>query len=99
VPSQRWPDWGKSGQRDEGTATAAPARAVEVGGLWLSRVTVTNAAFSAFVTATGDTTVAERPLDPAGFPGAPAENLRPGSMVVVPAPGPVDLRHLSQWSR
>jgi formylglycine-generating enzyme len=41
--------------------------------------------------------VAERPLDPADFPGAPAENLVPGSMVFTPTPGPVDLRHLSQW--
>ncbi len=68
-----------------------------MGGLWLPRVTVTNAAFSAFVTATGDTTVAERPLDPAGFPGAPAENLcrfdggRAGAAyrcAAGPAPGP-----------
>ena len=42
-------------------------------------------------------TVAERPLDPADFPGAPAENLVPGSLVFTMTPGPVDLRHLSQW--
>ena len=42
-------------------------------------------------------TVAERPLDPAEFPGAPAENLQPGSMVFPRTRGPVDLRHLSQW--
>ena len=58
---------------------------------------MTNAAFSAFVTATGYLTVAERPLDPADFPGAPPQNLVPGSLVFVPTPGPVDLRHLSQW--
>ena len=34
-----------------------------------------------FVAATGYVTVAERPLDPAAFPGAPAENLVPGSLV------------------
>ena len=56
----------------------APARQVEVG-LWVSRTTVTNAAFALFVAATGYRTVAERPLDPADFPGAPAENYaRPG---------------------
>jgi formylglycine-generating enzyme required for sulfatase activity len=75
----------------------APARDVAVGGLWLSATTVTNAAFAVFVAATGYVTVAERPLDPAQFPGAPPENLVPGSMVFVPTPGPVDLRHLSQW--
>ena len=47
--------------------------------------------------ATGYVTVAERPLDPALFPGAPAENLVPGSLVFTGTPGPVDLRHLSQW--
>jgi formylglycine-generating enzyme required for sulfatase activity len=74
-----------------------PARDVAVDGLWVSRTTVTNAAYAEFVAATGYTTVAERPLDPADFPGAPAENLVPGSMVFVGTPGPVDLRHLSQW--
>jgi sulfatase modifying factor 1 len=82
---------------DEHYPEEAPARNVEVGGLWVCRTTVTNAAFAAFVTATGYRTVAERPLDPAEFPGAPAENLVPGSMVFVGTPGPVDLRHLSQW--
>ncbi|MEU7862687.1 SUMF1/EgtB/PvdO family nonheme iron enzyme [Nonomuraea sp. NPDC049141] len=52
-----------------------------------------------FVAATGYVTVAERPLDPADFPGAPPENLVPGSMVFVPTRGPVDLRHLSLWWR
>ena len=36
---------------------------------------VTNAQFAAFVARHGYVTVAERPLDPADFPGAPAENL------------------------
>jgi sulfatase modifying factor 1 len=76
-----------------------PTRDVEVGGLWLSRTPVTNAAFAAFVEATGYVTVAERALDPAEFPGAPPENLVAGSMVFVPPPGPVDLRHLSRWWR
>ena len=75
----------------------APAREVEIDGFWLARTTVTNAAFTAFVDATGYVTVAEQPLDPADFPGAPAENLVPGSMVFTRTQGPVDLRHLSQW--
>jgi formylglycine-generating enzyme required for sulfatase activity len=75
----------------------APAREVEVADVWLAPTPVTNAAFGTFVAATGYVTVAERPLDPADFPGAPVENLVPGSMVFTGTPGPVDLRHLSQW--
>jgi formylglycine-generating enzyme len=74
-----------------------PARDVRVDGFSIDRHQVTNEAFAAFVEATGYTTVAERPLDPADFPGAPAENLVPGSLVFTGTPGPVDLRHLSQW--
>jgi formylglycine-generating enzyme required for sulfatase activity len=75
----------------------APAHRVWVDGFWIAVDPVTNAEFASFVTATGYVTVAERPLDPADFPGAPAENLVPGSLVFTPTPGPVDLRHLSQW--
>ena len=75
----------------------APARDVEVSGFWMSRTTVTNADFAGFVAETGYVTVAERPLDASEFPGAPAENLVPGSMVFTGTHGPVDLRHLSQW--
>jgi formylglycine-generating enzyme required for sulfatase activity len=74
-----------------------PARDVEVGDVWIARTTVTNAQYAAFVDATDYVTVAERPLDPADFPGAPVETLVPGSMVFTGTPGPVDLRHLSQW--
>ena len=49
---------------------------------------VTTAQYAAFVRDTGYVTVAERPLDPADFPGAPAENLQPGSMVFTPTAGP-----------
>jgi formylglycine-generating enzyme required for sulfatase activity len=75
----------------------APAHLVRVDAVAVDRTQVTNARFAAFVEATGYRTVAERPLDPADFPGAPTENLVPGSMVFTPTPGPVDLRHLSQW--
>ena len=70
---------------------------VAVDGFWIDRYQVTNRQFAEFVAATGYVTVAERPLDPADFPGAPAENLVPGSMVFTMTAGPVDLRHLSQW--
>lgn len=75
----------------------APVHRVTIDGLWMQRAPVTNAQFTEFVAATGWVTVAERPLDPADFPGAPAENLVPGSMVFTPTRGPVDLRHISQW--
>jgi sulfatase modifying factor 1 len=75
----------------------APVHDVHVDGFWIDSVPVTNEAFAAFVTATGYVTVAERPLDPAQFPGAPPENLVPGSLVFTGTAGPVDLRHLSQW--
>jgi formylglycine-generating enzyme required for sulfatase activity len=78
-------------------AEEAPAHPVTVGGFWIDRYAVTNRDFAAFVAATGYVTVAERPLDPADFPGAPAENLVPGSLVFTRTAGPVDLRHLSQW--
>ena len=75
----------------------APVHRVSVDGFWIDRLQTTNAQFAAFVEDTGYVTVAERPLDPADFPGAPPENLVPGSLVFTMTPGPVDLRHLSQW--
>ncbi len=77
----------------------APSHRIAVDGFWMQRHQVTNEQFRAFVDATGYLTVAERPLDPADFPGAPVENLQPGSMVFTPTHGPVDLRDLSQWWR
>lgn len=75
----------------------APVHRVQVDEFWIDRVQVTNRSFAVFVGETGHVTVAERPLDPAAFPGAPPENLVPGSLVFTTTPGPVDLRHLSQW--
>jgi formylglycine-generating enzyme len=74
-----------------------PARAVSVDEFWIHAHQVTNAEFTEFVNATGYVTVAERPLDPADYPDAPAENLQPGSMVFHRTQGPVDLRHMNQW--
>lgn len=75
----------------------APAHQVRVEGFWISPTVVTNREFAIFTRATGYKTVAERPLNPDDFPGAPSENLVPGSMVFTGTSGPVDLRHLSQW--
>jgi formylglycine-generating enzyme len=75
----------------------APAHRVAVDGFWIDRFETTNREFAEFVGETGYVTVAERPLDPADFPGAPPENLVPGSLVFTTTPGPVDLRHIEQW--
>jgi formylglycine-generating enzyme len=74
-----------------------PTRRVAVEGFWIDRFQVTNRRYAAFVDDTSHVTVAERPLDPADFPGAPAENLVPGSLVFTRTRGPVDLRHIDQW--
>jgi formylglycine-generating enzyme required for sulfatase activity len=74
-----------------------PVHSVFVDAFLIDVHPVTNEEYAEFVDATGYSTIAERPLDPADFPGAPVENLVPGSMVFVPTDGPVDLRHLSQW--
>ena len=74
-----------------------PVHPARVEGFWIDRFQVTNRQFAAFVEATAYVTVAERPLDPADFPGAPRENLLPGSLVFTRTDGPVDLRHLSSW--
>ncbi|MEO1061427.1 MAG: formylglycine-generating enzyme family protein [Actinomycetota bacterium] len=75
----------------------APAHRVSVDAFSMRATAVTNDDFATFVDETGYVTVAERPLDPADFPGAPPENLVAGSLVFTMTPGPVDLRHLSQW--
>jgi formylglycine-generating enzyme len=74
-----------------------PVRLAEVGAFSIDHCQTTNSEFAAFVEASGYVTLAERPLDPADYPGAPPENLAPGSLVFTMTAGPVDLRHLSQW--
>ena len=78
-------------------AEEAPAHRVTVDGFRIDRHQVTNREFARFARETGYVTVAERPLDPAQYPGAPAENLVPGSLVFTRTRGPVDLRHLNLW--
>jgi formylglycine-generating enzyme required for sulfatase activity len=76
-----------------------PVRAVRVGGFWIDRYPVTNEQFGRFVAATGYVTAAERPPDPALYPGAPPEILVAGSMVFAPTAGPVDLHGPATWWR
>lgn len=82
---------------DEHYPEERPAHEVSVDGFWMQANQVTNREFREFVADTGYVTVAERPLDPAQYPNAPAENLVPGSLVFHRTAGPVDLRHLNLW--
>ncbi len=74
-----------------------PVHQVTVDGFWIDKYQVTNTQFARFVDETGYVTVAERPPDPEDFPGAPAENLVPGSLVFHKTSSPVDLRYYEQW--
>jgi sulfatase modifying factor 1 len=74
-----------------------PVREVRVDGFWIDRHPVTYDQFSRFVAATGYVTVAERPPDPALYPGAPPENLVAGSMVFTMTSVPVDLSNYANW--
>src|SRR5208283_4923615 len=74
-----------------------PVRAMSVAGFWMDRCAVTNAQFARFAAATGYVTLAERPLNPEEFPGAPAENLVPGSMLFRKTSGAVDLQNYANW--
>jgi formylglycine-generating enzyme len=74
-----------------------PVREVAVEAFWMDRGPVTVSEFGRFVEATGYVTVAERPLDPADFPGADPADLVPGSLVFRKMDGPVDLRDVLQW--
>ncbi len=78
-------------------ADEGPIHTVHVDAFELDAHPVTNAQFAEFVEATGYVTVAERPLDPADFPGVPAEDLVPGGLVFTATAGPVDLDDWRGW--
>ena len=74
-----------------------PCRRVRVDGFWIDPAPVTNREFAAFVAATGHRTVAEIPLDPAGYPGLAQEMTAAGSLVFERTPGPVRLDNPAGW--
>ena len=74
-----------------------PVHDVTVDGFWMDQFEVTNKEFEKFVIEIGYVTLAERPLNPKDFPGAPAENLVPGAMVFQKSTGPVDLKNYANW--
>lgn len=82
---------------DHHYAEERPAHPAQVDPFWMDATTVTNADYAAFVAATGHVTVAERPLDPAMYPGADAAMLVPGALVFRMTEGPVDTRDISNW--
>jgi len=78
-------------------ADEGPVHSVHVEAFELDEHPVTNEEFALFVDATGYLTVAERPLNPADFPGADPADLIPGGLVFTPSSGPVNLADWRQW--
>src|SRR3546814_8644819 len=75
----------------------APAHPVAVDGFWVDGTPVTNRDLAAFVEATGHVTTAEIAPDPADYPGALPELLRPASLVFSPPGHPVPLNSMAWW--
>ena len=84
---------------DEHYPEEGPAHRVEVDPFSIDVGPVTNAAFARFVEASGHVTFAERPPDPAAYPGADPSLLVPGSAVFFKPPVRVDLGDCTQWWR
>lgn len=89
----------------QGRADEYPLHHVHVNAFWMDETEVTNAAFAAFVKATGYLTTAEKAINwaelakqvPKGTPKPADSLLAPSSLVFVPSAGPVDLNDYSQW--
>ena len=75
----------------------SPVHTATVAAFAIERHPVTNAQYAEFVADTGYVTVAERPMDPAQYPGVAAEDLAPGALIFRPTAGPVDLNDWRQW--
>src|SRR5580765_5979288 len=74
-----------------------PVHRVSVSGFWIDEHPVTAADFRVFVRETRYVTLAERPPDPAQFPGADPGLLVPGSLVFRSTSGPVRLDDHRNW--
>jgi sulfatase modifying factor 1 len=74
-----------------------PVHQVTVDGFWIDEHPVTVAEYRRFVQATSYLTVAQRPPDPADYPGADPALLVSGSLVFHRTPGPVDTRDFRNW--
>jgi sulfatase modifying factor 1 len=100
VPGMRWVPGGDflMGSADF-YPEEGPVHKASAGGFWMDEHPVTVAQFRRFVEETGYVTLAERPVDPADFPGADPALLVPGSLVFHRTDGPVDLRDYGNWWR
>ncbi|PJJ65030.1 formylglycine-generating enzyme family protein [Compostimonas suwonensis] len=78
-------------------AEEGPVHRATVGAFEIDERPVTVRDFAAFVAETGYVTGAERPLDPASYPGVAVEDLVPGALAFTPTSGPVDLNDWRQW--
>lgn len=76
---------------------AKPVHTVAVKKFWMDVHEVTNEEFAQFVKATHYKTVAEKELNPADYPGVPADKLVPGSAVFTPPNHKVSLDDPMQW--
>ena len=74
-----------------------PPHTVRIKGFYMDETEVTNERFGEFIQATGYVTVAERPFDPADYPNADPEALKPGSLIFVKSEGPVPLDNHGRW--
>ncbi len=78
-------------------AEERPVHEATVDAFLIDACEVTNDQFAQFANETGYVTVSERAPRAEDFPGAPPENLVPGSMVFRKRSGPVDLRNYVNW--
>jgi len=74
-----------------------PVHQVTVDSFYLDKFPVTNKDYQKFVKETGYVTIAERPLNPADYPGAKPELLVPGALVFQKSTGPVNLKSYFNW--
>ncbi len=77
----------------------APAHLAGVEPFWIDATPVTNAQFARFVSETGHVTLAERPPDPALYPGMDPAFAQPASAVFFRPEHPVDPRLGGDWWR
>ena len=82
---------------DEHYPEERPARDIEVRAFAIDTSPLTNEDFARFVDATSYVTVAERALRPEDFPGVPADQLVPGSVVFTPPAEAVPLDQPLRW--
>ncbi len=83
---------------DQDYPEEAPAHTVSVDGFWIDKFEVSNAEFEKFVKDTGYVTLAERAVNPADFPDADPDLLKPGSSVFSP-PKRIVGSDIMQWWR